>query len=110
MKTFINLTPHAIVVEQSDGLVVFEPSGTVARILMREEEIGTVDNIAIVQNVVSGIEGLPESKNATYYIVSAMVLDAAKHLGRQDVLAPNTNKAKRNDKGHIISVPSFVVA
>ena len=42
------------------------------------------------------------------YIVSAMVLSAAKD--RHDLVAPATNHelTVRNEKGHIVSVPGFV--
>ena len=54
------------------------------------------------------VTGLPEPVKDTIYIVSAMVLSAL-NGSRADVVAPQSDKAERNDKGHIISVPGFVI-
>ena len=55
------------------------------------------------------IENLPEPEEGTIYIVSAMVLAAAKEKGRTDVVAPATGHPDciRKD-GFIVSVPGFV--
>ncbi len=54
------------------------------------------------------IQGLPAPEAGVIYIVSAMVLSAAKD--RTDLVAPATNHQDtvRNEKGHIVSVPGFV--
>ena len=103
MATYINLTPHAI--NLNDGRV-FPPSGSVARVSSSFTEI--VDDISEV--IYGEVENLPAPKEGTRYIVSAMVLSACK--GRQDVVAPATGHplTVRNDKGHIVSVPCFVRA
>lgn len=50
---------------------------------------------------------MPEHKENTFYIVSAIVLSALKGT-RVDVIAPDTgNTAIRNDKGQIIAVSRF---
>jgi len=54
------------------------------------------------------IVDLPAPQNDTVYVVSAIVLSAAKEQGRTDVVAPDTSNAVRNDAGHIVSVPGFV--
>ena len=100
---FINLTPHAIVI--NDGRV-FEPSGVIPRVNQTMSEFD--DDLIAVQSF-GEVENMPLPKAGTIYIVSAMVLSA---LGkdRQDVVAPATNHPKtiRNEKGHIVSVPGFV--
>ena len=57
------------------------------------------------------IEGLPEPEEEVRYVVSAIVLSAAKAAGRTDCVAPATGHPDvvRNDKGHIVSVPGFVL-
>ena len=45
------------------------------------------------------IIGLPDPKPGTCYIVSAIVLAAAKEQDRTDCLAPDTARAVRNEKG-----------
>lgn len=55
------------------------------------------------------LDNLPEPEEGTIYIVSAMVLAAAKNKGRTDVVAPATGHPDciRKD-GFIVSVPGFV--
>ena len=100
---FINLTPHAIVM--NDGRV-FEPSGTIPRV---QQFMSDFDGNQIAIQSFGEVENMPAPKADTVYIVSAMVLSA---LGkdRQDCVAPATNHTEtvRNEKGHIMSVPGFV--
>lgn len=101
--TFINLTPHPIVL--NDGRV-FEPSGVIARVSANHTPF--VDGIAKVE--FGEVLGLPaEIREGVHYIVSALVAQACK---RPDVVAPATghSQAVRNEKGHITSVPGFVRA
>ncbi len=108
MANLINLTPHAIVVESETGTqTTYSPSGTVARVEMETKVSGEVGGFPVVTNTVLG-HNLPDPVEGTYLLVSAMVLTIAKELGRSDCLAPDTNRAKRNEKGHIVSVPGFV--
>ena len=104
MATYINLTPHAIAL--NDGRI-FAPSGVVARVTTSFADI--VNDVCEV--VYGEVENLPEPKEGgVVYIVSAMVLGGCK--GRHDVVAPATGHPQtiRNEKGHIVSVPCFVRA
>lgn len=122
----INCTPHSIVVDSTEFCVetgewindkrTFKTSGTIARVcadVKKEPEIMLDSTVLIEFKVESaeatGIEGLPEPKEGILYLVSSMVLDAGKKLGRNDLIAPNTNKAKRSEEGHIVSVPGFIM-
>lgn len=100
MKTYINLTPHPI--KLNDGRV-FEPSGTVARISTYFSAI--VEDVCTV--IYGELQGVPAAAENTLYIVSAMVLAAT---DRKDLVAPATGHPNtiRNEKGHIVSVPGFV--
>ena len=111
----INLTPHAINVvlpsseyEGQDKKATYEPSGSIARIDMEmSTDVWEIDGFPTVKYEVVG-HNLPEPTEGIYLLVSAMVLAQAKSLGRTDCIAPDTNYANRNEKGHIISVPGFV--
>lgn len=95
---FINLTPHAITL--NDGRV-FESVG-VAR-------VGNTFSDFDSSVAYGDIEGLPAPQEDTLYIVSALVLSAAKAAGRTDCVAPATgHPACVRDKGFIVSVPGFV--
>lgn len=93
----INLTPHTI--NLNDGRS-FPASGIVAR-------FGVVDNVST--QTYGSICGLLKPEPDVIYIVSALVLAAAAHH-RTDLVAPATGhpEVKRNDLGHIVSVPCFV--
>ena len=102
MLKFINATPHEI--KMNDGRI-FEPSGILPRVNQTMSEFD--DNGIAIQSF-GEVEGLPEPAPEVVYIVSAMVLSAAKD--RKDLVAPATNHKNtvRNEKGHIVSVPGFV--
>lgn len=101
MITFKNLTPHAIML--NDGRTFL--SEGVARVSNT-----FTDPVGDICDVTYGdITGLPDPVADTYYIVSALVLAAAKAKGRTDCVAPATGHPQcvRKD-GFIVSVPCFV--
>lgn len=100
--TFINLTPHSI--KLNDGREF--PSEGVARVTDTYTEFDEA-GICFVSH--GEINGLPAPREGVRYIVSAMVLTAAKEKGRNDVVAPATGHPNcvRRD-GFIVSVPGFV--
>lgn len=104
----INLTPHDIIIRLPDGDRVIPASGTVARVATSYEHVGDVDGIPVSAQTFGQIEGLPEPRNGVVYVVSAIVLAAAKELGRTDVVAPDTARAIRNEAGQIVAVPGLV--
>lgn len=55
------------------------------------------------------LQGIPEPQDKARYIVSSIVLEAAKSLGRTDCVAPATGHPDciRKD-GFVISVPGFI--
>jgi hypothetical protein len=99
---YINLTPHAIVL--NDGRV-FEASGTIARVSSSYTSV--VDDVC--EQTFGDVQDLPDAIEDTRYIVSAMILAAVKGQ-RNDVVAPATGHSEcvRNEKGHVVSVPCFV--
>lgn len=102
IMNFINLTPHAITL--NDGRV-FESVG-VARV---GNTFSDFDSDGVCSVAYGDIEGLPAPQEDTLYIVSALVLSAAKAAGRTDCVAPSTgHPACVRDKGFIVSVPGFV--
>ena len=102
MKTFKNFTPHAIIL--NNGTVY--PSEGIARVSNSFTEFNECN---ICNCTFGDIVGLPEPKKGTIYIVSAIVLNAAKDRGRQDCVAPATGHPDciRKD-GYIVSVPGFI--
>jgi len=100
--TFINLTPHDLML--NDGTII-PASGTVARVSSSFTEF---DGNGICRQVFGDVQGLPDPKDDTTFVVSALVLSAVKD--RDDVVAPATGHPAcvRDEKGFIKSVPGFV--
>ena len=101
---FVNLTPHEIGIRIRMSDIIL-PSAGLARVSTTEEQVGDVDGIPLVRTTYGEVSGLPDPADGVIYIVSAVVLDAAKRAGRTDVVAPDSGpSAIRNDKGHIVAV------
>ena len=100
----LNLTPHDITVTNGNGTKVYPASGTVARVNTTSLEVGNLDGFVVTKQSVTG-HNVPAPQDGVTYIVSAMVL--AQLPDRDDLVAPDTSNATRNDKGHIVSVPAF---
>lgn len=100
---YVNATPHDIVT--NDG-TVYPKTDLLARVSTNYSTFNA-EGVCLMQH--GAVEGLPEydMDDGIIYIVSAMVLSASK---RGDLVAPATGHpdAKRNEKGHIVSVPGFV--
>lgn len=101
----VNLTPHAVTI--TDG-PTFPPSGIVARVSVQQVDDGMIDGVPVKKQTFGDIVDLPSPSPDTVYIVSALVLSAAKAAGRTDCVAPDTANAVRDENGHIVSVPGFV--
>lgn len=106
---FVNLTPHTLVVYDKDSKHVIRkipPSGTIARVSTRKEQLEPVDGIPVSRTVFGDVEGIPEPREDTLYVVSSIV---ASHTSRDDVVAPDTSddSVVRNEEGQIIGVRAF---
>ena len=99
---YLNLTPPPITLNAGTSF----PTARNARVADTYTEF----NASGVCKVKHGaIEGLPEPEANTTFIVSSMVLAAAKEKGREDVVAPATGHPEcKRENGFIVSVPGFV--
>lgn len=108
MTSIVNLTPHAVTV----GDVTYPPSGDVARVSVDHIDTGhRLCGQPIYRTVYGDVVGVPPcAGDGVFYIVSKLVVDASPD--RFDLVAPASGHPDvvRNDKGHIVSVPGFVVA
>lgn len=102
MKTFVNLTPHTV--RLNDG-TEYPASGVVARVAT---SFSTFDADGVARVVYGEPEGLPAPQEGVLYIVSAMVLAAVAGT-RSDLVAPATGHPDTvRVEGRIQSVPGFV--
>jgi len=95
MLTFVNLTPHKIDFQFADGTRVEFPSVGVARVDTLEPEMSSIEyddrQMPVASSTKYGeVQGLPEPKRNTIYIVSQVVLTQPYVVGRTDVVAPAT--------------------
>ena len=86
----VNLTPHPLTIERTDGTVAAIPAtGQVARLAVIREVRPVLKTsageFAVSAPKLGEIEGLPEPQAGRIYVVSALVADAAK---RSDVFSP----------------------
>lgn len=104
-KKVVNLCPHPIVL--NDG-TVHGTSGVIARV---SSSYTPFNEEGVCEQTFGDLSGLPEPEEGTTYIVSAMVLSAAKQSGRTDCVAPATGHpdCARDENGRIVSVPGFVI-
>jgi len=111
----INLTPHEITIisEGGEEIMRIPPSGTVARVSVKSEVVGEVNGVPIRKTVYGDIVGLPEPRENTFYVVSTLVLIAAREKGicRRDLIAPDTNPDSviRDHQGRVVGVKYFQV-
>ena len=106
--TMINLTPHTVVLVNGNYRKVYRKAGPPIRTSLDWVHKGMLDGFPI-QSTRNLIDLLPPVIKDTYYIVSAVVLQQARYLGRQDFVAPDSNHAVRDSAGTVISVPGWVV-
>lgn len=95
---FVNLTPHALNIVQSDGSVyALPPSGQVARVATTRTVVNEIDGIEIYETKFGEVEGLPERNGQDLLIVSALV---AQRANRADVYSPG--ELVRDGDGKVI--------
>ena len=98
----VNLTAHTIN-EVTSGKE-FPPSGKIARVKASTTTVGYVNDIPIYQSIFGEVEGLPPKQKNTFYIVSALVLNALSD-DRTDVVAPGN--LQRNEHGQPVGCCGF---
>ena len=103
----INCTPHDVNIITESGNITFPRSGIIPRLTEQQVKINSVNSngieIDIMQKSFSEVEGLPEPKENTIYIVSALVAGAVKN--RDDLVVPNDTV--RDEAGRIIGCKSL---
>lgn len=108
MVSFVNLTPHSVNIYNDDGslLMSIEPSGQVLRLPTIAWAAGDVDGIPVVRLTYEAPEDLPEPREDTIYIVSSLMLEPLKAIGRTDFVAPDTSPPSvvRDENGRIVGV------
>jgi hypothetical protein len=90
----VNLTPHVINV----GSLAIAPNGAIARVSSSVVKIDEVDGVDVVKTTFGTVEGLPNTQEGVWLIVSALVRLAAPE--RSDLLSPG--EQVRNAAGQVV--------
>ncbi len=103
-------TPHDVHLFLGDNKITFVKSDVLPRV-KQESTIEAPLNyngisIPLKKTTLSEIEELPDETEGIFYIVSLLVLEAGKKLGRKDLLAPDTF---RDSQGIIIGCSGFLI-
>lgn len=98
----INLTSHTLN-EVTTGTAI-PPSGIVVRVNQTPNKSAEYNGIPIYTTTYGDLEGLPEAKEGTIYIVSSMALNFVPDH-RVDVLS--TGFVKRDERGKAIGCVGF---
>jgi len=103
---FVNLTPHDIVVLNSDNSVALtlNPSGLVRLTESVKPNPAIHEGIPIKSVGLGDVLGLPDPIDNVYYVVSMVVATSLRGL-RTDLVYP---EVVRNDKGIIIGCCGFI--
>lgn len=100
-----NLTPHSVTIVLPNGeSTTLPPEGTVPRRETITQNVGEINGIPVVRNVLGPVIGLPEPEEGIMYIVPFLVASALPE--RDDLLAPDTTPASvvRDEQGRIVGV------
>ena len=105
----VNLTPHDIHVhidnEDNTDIVTIKKGVKPARVEEQRTPLAVVDGVTIYKKKWLDIQNLPDPIPGTLYIVSGMVLEAAKLKGRTDCVAPD--EFVRDANGVIVGCKGF---
>lgn len=108
----VNKTPHALSVYdmEKENVIATIPSSGMVRVSETVEIVsdgdGEVPLVKIVRDP-NRLEGLPEEVHGRYIVVSDIAYQAAKPLGRKDLLRAGV--AVRDDAGRIIGCQGLTI-
>jgi hypothetical protein len=105
---FINLTPHALNIFDSQGenlVIELPPSGSVARVSSSYQQVGEESDVPLFVTEYGDVEGLPEPASDTICIVSLLVRAALPD--RIDLASPGD--LIRDDQGHPVGCKGLTV-
>jgi len=102
MTKFVNLTNHEVN-EMISGIRV-PASGRRATVKTNKKTIRTIDGAPVYRSRSSTVDGLPDPKENTIYIVATLVQQKVPRE-RLDVVSPGNTQ--RNEKGDVIGCLGF---
>lgn len=109
VRALRNHTPHVVRVRAPSGIdYEVAPESTPARVVQRNEDMGSLDVdgvlVAVARPTYGEVTGLPTPREGEYLIVSTMVADALRGSGRADILVPDSGPDAIREGGQIVAV------
>jgi hypothetical protein len=106
----INLTPHEIVILDSEGIRHVYPSEGNCRVSVEQTIEGNINKIPLFSNNYGAVEDLPAPQEDVIYIVSLMVVNALKYskIVRDDVVSPDSGVSALRENGKIVAVRGLI--
>lgn len=96
--TIVNLTPHTLNFVFNETKIDIEPSGSIARVSVKDTPMNPINGIPTFRTEYGEIENLPVPEVDTIYVVSSLV--ATRCPERTDVFVPG--RLIRDEQGRII--------
>lgn len=97
----INLTPHTVNLHRADGSVLtLAPSAPAPRLATIRRTIALIDGLEVVHTRLGEPEGVPDPREGTIFIVSALVAEHPAVANRTDLAYPGM--AVRDDAGRVV--------
>lgn len=112
----VNLTPHKIDIYDASGtnlIKTLEPQQPLIRVktettFVKSVKIDETNSVNLFTQKIGGLTELPEPKENTFYLVSAIAFAKAKEIGRKDCLMGN--EYIRDAGNNIIGIKSFCIS
>lgn len=106
---FINLTPHELNIlnDDEEEVLTIPPSGDTVRVDVTRQTVDHVEGAPIKKTEFGDVEGLPEPKEDTIYVVSGFVGSHPDVSDRDDVVSPG--QLVRDENGKPIGAKGFAV-
>ncbi len=105
--TWLNLTPHVILILRDGAEDITLPSCGVARAAAETELIGTVDGIRITRSTFGKPVNLPDFQEGVGLVVSLATVNAARQYGRRTDDLYIVNETVRDASGQIVGCRSL---
>jgi len=83
------------------------PSGELARCATTDTVVATIDGVEIHAVELGDLQGLPDPQPGVHYVTSLIAAQAARRLGRDDVLVPGP--AVRDADGRIVGCHGLAI-
>jgi len=105
MTQILNYMPHTFTAELPSGERVSIESSGIARCVVKNVVVGSINGIPVSTAEYGDVVGLPEPQEDTVYVVSMLV---AQRSGRADCVGPDSGPSAIRENGQVVAVRGVV--